>query len=146
LQSARRVHRYQQDSTTIIFPAFAELIGGFAQSRISVCFPGSMTNKEWAGNVETVTYRYFESIASKCVLYGHCPAELKDLFGYDPVVAADLDRPFEQIEHILNNLPEYHQLVDRNYQRLLEVGTWDARIKQMLDVLEPMGYVPAKGI
>jgi spore maturation protein CgeB len=143
LAAAGRVHLYRK-TTGMIFPTFKELADGFARTKISVCFPGSMTHKQWAGNVETVTYRYFESMASKCIIYGHCPAELKDLFGYDPTVAADFDRPMEQIQNILANVDAYQPMVDRNYQRLLEVGTWDVRIREMTDILRRHGMSPAQ--
>ena len=38
------------------------------------------------------------------------------------------------------NSAKYQPMVDRNYQRLLEVGTWDVRVKEMLATLKTLGY------
>jgi len=140
LAESKRVHRFAKRPGQMIFPRFVDLVSGFAQTRLSVCFPGSVTHKDWAGNIETVTYRYFESMASKCIVYGSCPGELRDLFGYDPVINADLQNPYSQIDDILRQIDSYQELVDRNYQRLLEVGTWDSRTKAMLEILKARGY------
>ena len=57
--------------------------------RISICFPRSMTHTAAIGGLETVTHRYFlSSLASGC-LVGHCPEELRDLFGYNPVIEVE---------------------------------------------------------
>jgi len=44
-----------------------------------------------------------------------------------------VENEFEQIESLLNNLDSYQSLVDRNYARLLEVGTWKSRVTTVLD-------------
>jgi len=79
-----------------------------------------------------VTHRYFESIASKCLILGHAPKELIDLFGYNPVIEVAWGSEFEQIRSLLNNIATYQEFVERNYERLLEVGTWESRIAMIL--------------
>src|SRR5262249_21190109 len=69
-------------------------------------------------------------------LFGHCPSELVDLFGYNPVIEAEADREAEQIESILSNLNSYEDLLERNYQRLLEVGTWRSRVPVIVEAAE----------
>ena len=85
--------------------------------------------------METVTHRYFESMASKCLIVGHAPKELTDLFGYNPVIEVQWGSEFGQIEQLLNNLGSFEDLVERNYLRLLEVGTWTSRVAKILDTL-----------
>jgi hypothetical protein len=63
-----------------------------------------------------------------------------DLFGFNPVIEADLNNPVQQIEPILADLPRHQDLVDRSYARLLEVGTWDARVASMVAILRERGY------
>ena len=65
------------------------LAAGFGDAKVSVCFPSSTTHPQRSGSVETATHRYFESFASRCIVVGRAPAELVDLFGYNPVVEAD---------------------------------------------------------
>jgi len=137
LKDAHKVHKFavRQPSraahpSEMIFPTAAELRQGFGDTKISVCFPRSITHPEWSGNlenVETVTLRYFESFASKCVVVGHCPRELEDLFEYNPVVEVEPGGELEQILSILEHIEDYEPLVERNYKRLLETSTWDLR-------------------
>jgi hypothetical protein len=123
------VHLYERAKGCIVFPAKQEMIDGLANTRISVCFPSSMTHPKRSGVVETLTYRYLESMASKCLVVGKCPKELVELFGYNPVI--ELENP-SQIMEILNQIQDYQCLVERNYHRLLEVGTARIRVQQLL--------------
>jgi hypothetical protein len=136
-------HRFEPEPGKIIFPSFAELVDGLAATRISICFPSSLTHPARSGFVETVTHRYFESMASRCVLVGKCPRELADLFGYDPVIGADMADPVGQIVQILSDIGAYQSLVDQNHARLLEVATWDVRVGAILTTLADRGVVDA---
>ncbi len=140
LERQQRKHVYENIKGKLIFPTAEDLTEGYANARISICFPSSITHPERSGNCETVTLRYFESMASKCLIVGHCPAELIDIMGYNPVIEADLDNAAEQIETILSNIESYQEMADRNYQSVLEKGVWDVRVKQLLAELEKRGY------
>lgn len=135
-----RIHLYEKVKGELIFSGREALTAGFADAKISVSFPSSMTHPQRSGKVETVTHRYFESIASKCLVVGHAPAELKDLFGYDPVVAADARDPAAQAREILACIGDFQALVDRNFRRLFEVGTWDVRVRSVVAELAARGY------
>jgi len=143
LASQRVSHRYENPRGQIIFPTREDFLRGLGNSRISVCFPASLTTPERAGEVETVTHRYFEAMASGCLLLGHCPAELAELFGYNPVIEVERDAPLEQLLNILAQIQTYQEQVERNYQRLLEVGTWQVRVRTLLTALEEAGYIIA---
>lgn len=136
LRRANRVHKFELVKGEIIFATATEFQRGLGDSKISVCFPSSITHPDRSGDVETVTLRYFESFASKCVVAGRCPRELEDLFGYNPVVEIKPGREFEQISSMLENIQFYQSLVDRNYERLLETSTWGPRIDTILDHAE----------
>jgi hypothetical protein len=135
LAKANRSHLFERVKGKIIFPDRESLIDGYSRTRISICFPCSDTHPERSGAVETVTYRYFESMASKCIIFGRAPQELKELFGYNPVIEAQNEHEFEQIESVLSCPDSYLDLVELNYRRLLEVGTWERRVEQILDTL-----------
>lgn len=132
-------HLYEQRKGELIFATKEELSAGLGDAKVSICFPGSVTDPARCGAVETLTHRYLESMASRCIVLGQAPRELIDLFGYDPVVPADWERPVEQLEYMLSHLDEFIDLVERNYCRLLEVGTWQVRLHQMLRVLNEEG-------
>jgi hypothetical protein len=116
------------------------LLEAWGTTKISICFPKTITDPERAGGVETVTFRYFESMAACCLIVGHCPAELEDLFGYNPVIEADMKNPAEQLLSILNNIDRYQSLVAKNHSRMVEVGSWDVRAQTMLSTLLSFGY------
>ena len=137
-----KTHLYERVKGQIIFPTDDDLRTGFNNTKIAVCFPSSITHPARAGHVETVTLRYFESMAAKCLIVGQCPAELRDVLGYDPVIAADPSDPAGQIRHILAHVDDYQSVVDRNHAAVLERGTWDVRTRQLLAELEARGYRP----
>jgi glycosyl transferase family 1 len=140
LEQHKRTHLYEKVKGKIIFATRQDLIDGLVNSIVSVCFPQSTTHPEKAGDVETVTLRYFETMACKCIPVGRAPQELIDLFGFNPMIEVDLDHAADQVEEIVHNPAKYQPMVERNYQRLLEVGTWEVRVRQMLGTLKKLGY------
>ena len=134
----KRVHLFEKIKGEIVFADKASFTDGLGRSKISVCFPCSQTHVERSGSIETVTHRYFESMASKCILLGHCPAELADLFGYNPVFEIQPGGEVQQIESILSNLDSFQAIVDRNYDRLLQVGTWRSRASVIMETAETL--------
>jgi hypothetical protein len=140
MESLSVKHLYEPAPGVKIFgPSEEELAEGMGDAMISVCYPASITHPEWAQGLETVTYRYFQSIASKCVLVGHAPQELVDLFGYNPVIQAESAQLEPQLHELVRNIGDYQKMVDRNYERLLEVGTWDVRAKAMVEAIDRAG-------
>jgi hypothetical protein len=135
LSAAGKVHFFELTPGQVVFPLKSDFVSGLGDSKISICFPCSMTHPARSGDCETTTHRYFESIASRSLIVGRCPRELHDLFGYDPVIAVDWSDPSGQILEILGHIAEYQEQVERNYRRLLEVGTWKVRTRAMLDFL-----------
>jgi hypothetical protein len=132
---SKYIHLYERKEGEIIFPDQKSLYNGLSNSKVSVCFPASMTHQAKSSGLETVTHRYFESMASKCLIVGHCPDELIELFGYNPVIEAEMTDPSKQIFEIIDQISEYQDLVDRNYHRLLEVGTWETRVQTVINYL-----------
>jgi hypothetical protein len=137
-----KVHLFEKVKGKVLFDDRLSLANGMGESKISVCFPCSQTHVERSGSTETVTHRYFESIASKSILFGHCPSELADLFGYNPVIEAEAGRETEQIESILSQLDSLQNLVERNYERLLQVGTWQSRVPGIVKAIEHLFASP----
>jgi len=140
LRQRNAIHLYEKIRGEIIFPTREALVNAYATTRISVCFPSSVTHPERSGSVETLTFRYLEAMASRTLIVGQCPGELRDLFGYDPVI--ELSDP-RRITDVLGNIATHQPLVDRNYQRLLEVGTHTVRVEQLIAALRANGYLTA---
>lgn len=135
LARSGRTHVYDRAGEKSAFSTRADLVNGLARTRILVCFPRSVTHPESARGVETVTYRYFQALASGCLIVGHAPQELIDLFGYNPVIEAQAGDEHAQLEWLLADLNAHAVLIERNYSRLLKVGTWSARVRTILDTI-----------
>lgn len=129
-------HEFQEPGAAMLYAGQEALRAALAQTRLLVCLPKSITHPEAAGGLETVTHRYFEGIASGCVLVGHCPAELRELWGFDPVVPIDREQPELSVLKALDHVDRLQELVDRNLQRMHEVGTWSHRAATMVTALE----------
>ncbi|MEJ1969750.1 MAG: glycosyltransferase [Rhizomicrobium sp.] len=128
-------HLYERVVGEKIFGASQKsLADGLGAAKLVACFPASATHA-FAGGVETITHRYFEAIASRCLPVGHAPADLVEMFGYNPVVEIGESDAAGRILSLLGDIARWQPLVERNYRRLLEVGTWDVRARQMLDVI-----------
>lgn len=129
------VHRYEKLRGSLVFRDRKDLAQGLARTAVSVCLPSSMTHPERSGNVEVMTHRYLETIASGAVPWGHAPADLVDLFGYNPTIEIDWDDPAGQLAGLLANLDAYQDLMRRNLQALREKGTWKVRVRHLLSRL-----------
>jgi hypothetical protein len=128
-------HTFEKQKGEIVFPTRLELVDGLAKAAVSVCFPKSMTDPVGARGVETLTQRYLESIASGCLILGHSPVDLIELFGYNPVIEVEWEDPGGQLLSILSTIDSYQPLVDRNHLRLREVGDWSQRSVEILGYL-----------
>lgn len=111
-------------------------------SRLTVIFPRSITEPETAQGIETLTQRYWECMLSRIVMVGHAPKELVDLVGYNPVIEMDMEHDLEQVEQILSEIenPVYQEIVDRNRETALRMGSWDLRMRQVMEWLKGLGY------
>lgn len=107
--------------------AFINLL---SDSKVAVCFPKSITHPDIAQGVETLTQRYWEAMASRCILWGHCPKELSDFIGYNPVIEYENDC---QLQDMLSNTEKYQALVDKNRHTALQSGDWKTRMKHLHD-------------
>lgn len=131
---------FARDDSEKIFDSFHELVDGLSNSAISICFPRAITHPEISGGIETLTQRYWESILSRCLIVGKAPQELIELMGYNPVIEIDWSDPYTQLSNILNKL-EYHQdFVNRNYDRALEICSWDIRINFVMKELKKVNF------
>ncbi len=135
LQKAGKTYLYEREKGRIIFPAREEFVSGLARSKVSICVPSSLTHPERAGDIETMTLRYLQSIVSKSVVLGHAPAEMVELFGYNPVVEIDMADPAGQVLDILSNYENYLSLVERNFNVVTGYHTWSNRWQRIAGIL-----------
>lgn len=127
---------YSSHKLDKIFPNFQELVKALSNSKISVCFPRSVTDPHQAGDVETLTQRYWESMLSRCIIVGKAPQELIDLMGYNPVIEVDWLNPKQQITEILDTIENYQPLVNRNFRYAVDNCAWHDRMKTLFSILK----------
>ena len=110
-------------------------------AKVTITLPRSMTQPEIAGDIETLTQRYWECMLSRMVMLGHAPKELVDLIGYNPVIELDAERSTEQVQDILTHIGDYQSLVDKNRETALRMGDWSIRMKEVMKWLKGCGYI-----
>jgi hypothetical protein len=128
------VHHYRKGDDWL-FPTQDDLYRGLGDAKLVVALPQSQTHPSYAGNVETMTLRYLEIIASGALILGQCPAEMVELFGYDPVIGIDAKDPCGQLDTILADPGAYEGLRARNLARLHQIATWDVRARDFAGLL-----------
>ncbi len=116
-----------QKGNARLFDSFEDLATGLADSKITICVPRNFTHPDQAGNIESLTQRYWECMFSRTIILGHAPSELLNLTGgYNPVIEIDYNDPGQQIIDILNNIGDYQDFVDRNYNIALKLAPWNS--------------------
>ena len=118
-----------------------QLYDVMGDAKVTITLPRSYTQPEIAGEIETLTQRYWECMLSRIVMVGHAPKELIDLIGYNPVIELEKDRANEQIQDILANIVNYQELVDKNREVALKMGDWKIRMKDVMNFLSANNYL-----
>ena len=125
------VYQYEKKAGEIIFPTREDFLYGLANSKISICVPSDITHPERTGKISTITNRYLQSMASKCLLLGKIPHDMVHLFDYNPIIEIDDNNPVAQIEAILSNFDTYIPLIEKNYETIKSFHNWDNRVAQI---------------
>jgi hypothetical protein len=126
-------HLFSTQEQRFLFPSRDSLAQGLADSVASVCYPGALSDPSGrTGPWETMTHRYLEAAATRTLIVGAIPSEMIDLFGFTPGLNINPDSPGEILDKLIDDPGQFQDLVDRTYRRLLEVGTWDVRVAQIL--------------
>lgn len=113
-----------------------QLYQAMGDAKVTIALPRSMTQPEMAGDIETLTQRYWECMFSRLVMVGHAPQELVDFIGYNPVIQLREDISAEAlIRNVLEHIDDYQELVDKNRETAERLGSWDVRIKWLMEEL-----------
>jgi hypothetical protein len=119
--------KYVYGTAKLLLNSDEEFKESLARSKISLCFPASLTHPEKAGGISTMTTRYLQSMASKCLVVGIMPDEMKELFIYTPIVELDLEDPVSHLCNILNDFSSYIPLIEKNFSYIKEQHSWAIR-------------------
>lgn len=124
-----------------VFKTDEEFRAALADTKVTVAVPRCDVDKRVAGDIETLTQRYWECMLSRILIVGRAPKELIDLIGYNPVIDWDGYDATPQVTDILENINEYQELVDKNYETAINMASWDIRILQIMDYLRQLNYL-----
>ena len=117
-----------------------ELRQSMGDAKVTITLPRSITQPDMAGDIETLTQRYWECMLTRMVMVGHAPKELVDFIGYNPVIEIDTENPNGQINDILQHLADYRDLTNKNREVALKKGDWTVRMQGVMDFLKGNGY------
>ena len=113
-----------------------QLYQAMGDAKVTIALPRNMTQPEMAGDIETLTQRYWECMFSRLVMVGHAPQELVDFIGYNPVIELRKDISAEAlIRDVLEHIDDYQELVDKNRETAERLGSWDVRMEWLMEEL-----------
>lgn len=113
-----------------------QLYQAMGNAKVTIALPRSMTQPEIAGDIETLTQRYWECMFSRMVMVGHAPQELIDFIGYNPVIELRNDiSPVELLREVLEHVENYQGLVEKNLETAQRLGSWNVRMKWLMGEL-----------
>ena len=113
-----------------------QLYEAMGNAKVTIALPRSITQPEIAGEIETLTQRYWECMFSRMVMVGHAPQELIDFIGYNPVIKLnDKISAEEPIANVIEHIGDYQSLVDKNRETAEKMGSWDMRMKWLMGEL-----------
>ena len=132
------VVRGQKDGKNLL--TTEQLLSDLQNTKVVAAYTKKWTNPEQAGDIDTLTQRYWECMLSGCIMIGRAPKELVDLIGYNPVIEVDRDKPDEQLRDILYNISDYQGLADRNRDSTIKYGDWEYSMQRVMNFLREKGY------
>jgi len=117
-------HVYKTPDMPVLFPGKAAFTAALAESKIVICVPSNISHPDRAEYISTMTLRYLQAMASKCLVVGILPSDMEAAFGYIPIVEIEMERAGEQLTAILANYEEYLPLIEKNYQEVMVNHQW----------------------
>jgi len=129
-------HLYRSHHAGLLFKQKADLVAALAQTKIVICVPSDITHPERAEYISTMTLRYLQAMASKCLIVGVTPFDMRELFGYDAIIEIDMENAAQQLLAILDNYESYLPLIERNYTEVVLKHQWSHRWSIMKQKIE----------
>ncbi|RUL59374.1 hypothetical protein [Prevotella koreensis] len=123
-----------------LFVNNADFYNALQDTKITICVPRCDVQPEVTGGIETLTQRYWENMLSRIIMIGRAPKELTELIGYNPVVDLNKENIYGQILDVFENIEEYQNLVNKNFDTAMKKGNWRERIIQIQKFLYNLEY------
>jgi hypothetical protein len=128
------LHTKESGNVNRQFKDREELIDALSKTKIAICVPKTITHPE-IYDLSTVTTRYFECMSSKCLILGHAPEDLINLFGYNPVIEVDYSASQDQLKYLFDHYIDFVPLIEKNYEITKEKHQWKNRIIDMEGII-----------
>jgi len=120
----KKVHKYKSAGNPVLFQGKKAFIEALSNSRIVICIPSNITHPERAEYISTMTLRYLQAMASKCLIVGIIPSDMQEIFGYKPIIEIDMENAAAQILDVLDNYSDYQELIEKNYMEVKSKHQW----------------------
>ncbi|RYD79944.1 MAG: glycosyltransferase family 1 protein [Sphingobacteriales bacterium] len=124
LASNGKKHIFRTPDKYFLFADKQSFTTALASSKIVICVPSNITNPERSEFISSMTLRYLQAMASKCLIVGLLPSDMEEVFGYNPIVEIDMENPGQQLLDILDNYERYLPLIEKNYREVLAKHQW----------------------
>ena len=132
----KKNHVFRTPDKYFLFADKHAFTTALASSKIVICVPSNITNPERSEFISSMTLRYLQAMASKCLIVGLLPSDMEEIFGYNPVVEIDMDNAASQIINILAHYEDYLPLIEKNYREVLDHHQWQNRWGIMREKIE----------
>jgi len=124
LAAHQKQHIYRRNNAELLFQYKTELIAALSEAKIVICIPSDVTHPERAEYISSMTLRYLQAMASKCLIVGITPFDMSELFDYKAIVEIDMENAAKQLLEILENYETYLPIVERNYLEVRNNHQW----------------------
>lgn len=137
IEDIRENYVYRKDRNEEIFPDIHDLVTEINRTKYFVSVPKCYENFKRTGNVCGITARYFEAMACKTMIIGRKPITIEELFSEDSMIEfnEDLSNFNRLIDEMEANPDRYNEIVNKNYECLMNKHTWQHRAKQILEII-----------
>ena len=136
LEDNRDNYVYRKDRGEMIFPDINELAYEIGKTKYFVCVPKMYENIKRTGNISETICRYYEGMACKTMPIGMKSDTFDELFPYKAMISFNNNEDFEkEIEYYESHPEKYNEIIEKNYEYVMNNHTWGNRINQMLDII-----------
>lgn len=127
---------YRKDRREQIFPDINELSKEISATKYFVCVPKYYENFKRTGNINETICRYYEGMAAKTMIIGLKSETFDELFPYKAMLSFNDNEDFnEVIEYYESHPEEYQEIIDKNYEYVINNHSWGDRVKQILEII-----------
>lgn len=137
LEDDRDNYAYRRSREETLYPELSDLVDAINETKYFVCIPKYYENFKRTGNVNDMICRYYEGMICKTMIIGKKPETWDYYFPYEAMITFEDDYSDfnEKIDYYEKHPEEYEELVNKNYDYILEHHTWGNRLDIILKAI-----------